>query len=322
MGFSNYVFFLNKYILMDFSMLLICPHCQYSAELSAEMPAQDSVLVSCPKCHKQFRYSSAPPDAPRPEHTAQQTLSTSVQNHTFEEPKTEEENIYVEVPFEDPDYNFVSGLTTTIKRVMFYPGQFFRFLPPKTEGSHAKPILFTFVLTYFSFFFAIIWEFTGLTIQNVLYNITSRPELLPPGHTELVIVIFITGLISLPISILSQLYVGSGIVHLALRIFGAKPANFYTTFRVFSYGIASLLPLSIIPIIGPVIVGIYQLVVIIIGLKEAHSTSYGLVVLSVLLPPILLALFIAILFAFVALLIGAAVKMNQFSEIITLLPLA
>jgi hypothetical protein len=82
-----------------------------------------------------------------------------------------------------------------------------------------------------------------------------------------------------------------------LRIVGGANARLETTVRAAVYA-QSVIIFNWVPILGPLVGGIWGLVLLIIGLKQMHSTSYGRVLAAVLLPVVVCGgfFFIAILF--------------------------
>jgi hypothetical protein len=107
-------------------------------------------------------------------------------------------------------------------------------------------------------------------------------------------------LIVTPIGVTIGAFVGSLISHLFLMIVGGAKRDFETTFRVVNYSAGSVAPLSAIPILGPLVGGVWCIVLYVIGFSKAHEISIGRAALAVLLPLFLccgvgaLALFAAI----------------------------
>jgi hypothetical protein len=88
-----------------------------------------------------------------------------------------------------------------------------------------------------------------------------------------------------PIQVLVYLFLGAGINHLFLMLFGGARKGFEATFRVVCFCQAATL-LGIIPVCG-MLAGLYAIVLNIIGLSEAHGISRGKAALVVLLPILL-----------------------------------
>jgi hypothetical protein len=86
-----------------------------------------------------------------------------------------------------------------------------------------------------------------------------------------------------PLQLLIGTSIQAAIAHLFLRIVGGANARLETTVRAAVYA-QSVLIFNWVPILGPLVGGIWGLVLLIIGLKQMHSTSYGRVLAAVLLP--------------------------------------
>jgi hypothetical protein len=87
-----------------------------------------------------------------------------------------------------------------------------------------------------------------------------------------------------PIGVTIGAFVGSVISHLFLMIVGGAKRDFETTFRVVNYAAGSVAPLSAIPILGPLVGGVWCIVLYVIGFSKAHEVSIGRAALAVLLP--------------------------------------
>ena len=74
---------------------------------------------------------------------------------------------------------------------------------------------------------------------------------------------------------------------------GAGANRFEATFRVVAYSQATRV-WSVIPFIGSPIGWVWRSIVQIIGLKEAHETSYGRIVVAFLIPLVMLIVVIAV----------------------------
>lgn len=111
----------------------------------------------------------------------------------------------------------------------------------------------------------------------------------------------IASIILAPIFLAIGLLIGSGIIHLLVRlIVGPRNAGFEATFRVVSYSqVVNLV--SWIPFIGPLL-GLYGIYLGIVGVREVHGTSTGKAALVVLIPVAVVLLLVLML----VFLVGAA----------------
>ena len=86
-----------------------------------------------------------------------------------------------------------------------------------------------------------------------------------------------------PAILLFAVAISSGVVHLLLLIFNGAAHGFGTTVRVFCYAYSPAI-FGVVPLLGGLIGGIWSVVLVIIGLREAHETDAWKTVAAVLLP--------------------------------------
>jgi hypothetical protein len=80
------------------------------------------------------------------------------------------------------------------------------------------------------------------------------------------------------------LLIGGGITHLCLMIVGGARQPYETTVRVIGYAQGSTGWMQVIPFVGPLVGGVWLLIMEVIGLSRAHEIPIGKAVLAVLLP--------------------------------------
>ncbi len=98
--------------------------------------------------------------------------------------------------------------------------------------------------------------------------------------------------------------IGAAILHLLLMVCGGANRSYETTFRVLSYANGALAPLHLVanflPLIGPLGLMVWQIVLLILGLAQAHETSTGKTAIAVLLPiGLCMALYAGLMFVVV-----------------------
>src|SRR5205085_1767238 len=89
-----------------------------------------------------------------------------------------------------------------------------------------------------------------------------------------------------PFAILISVFVGAGVVHLLLMLFGGAKRGFEATLRVRCYCEAAAV-LNILPFCGVFLQMALLVVLLVIGLSAAHGTSRGVAAAAVLLPMVL-----------------------------------
>lgn len=181
----------------------------------------------------------------------------------------------VPVPFEDLErYGFFGGLWETIRRTLFHPGLFFEAMPQNT--GLGRPLIFYLLLGELAYMFMAVWDAAGLDP----FAFFSSPGQEAAGDVGFIAALsghFVLMLI-MPLLLCAAIYVNAGIVHLLLKIFRAGDSGFKATFRVCCYANATGL-LYALPFVGIPLSFLWQITVIVAGLKAVHRTSY----LSVLL---------------------------------------
>ncbi|MGM5487654.1 MAG: YIP1 family protein [Nanobdellota archaeon] len=188
-------------------------------------------------------------------------------------------------------------LITKFKRVLTEPTSFFAAV--KGEQGFGNPFLF--FLVVMGIYYAA--DLLATTISQVMIaTLTSSvPE------TLIVIVAGIFGAI-LGFAIgLGMVFVGAGILHLFLMLVGGK-GDYLQTFKLITYSSAPMALLAIftlliiIPFLGPIIFGlialaatIFQLILEVKGAMVLHEISMGKAAVAVIVIPLVIALFIALI---------------------------
>lgn len=186
------------------------------------------------------------------------------------------------VPFEDlPRHGFFGGLWGTIMLVLKSPAQFFRSMP--VIGGMAKPLIFHLLLAEFMVFWQFAWGLTGLGSMSQYSGNAELMDMsvsLAGAGSFMVLVVY-------PLLLVMRLMVMTGVIHLLLKVLRAGKGGPEATFRVLCYSAAPLI-VGVVPFLGPVVGGLWSLALTIIGLKEAHRTSYSTALFGVLVPILLL----------------------------------
>lgn len=181
-----------------------------------------------------------------------------------------------EFSYTDPIQSFID----TVRRLVLEPTEFFRSLP--RQGDFINPAIF-----------ALICYEVFVVLGGLLALVGISGD---QGFGGL-----IASIILAPIFLAIGLLIGSGIIHLLVKlVVGPQNAGFEATFRVVSYAqVVNLV--SWIPFIGPLL-GLYGFFLGVVGVRELHTTTTGKAALVVLVPAAVVLLLILML----ALLVGAA----------------
>lgn len=205
-------------------------------------------------------FNSEIPDVPE--------FNGQVNNQKIEEKLT--------VPFEDPSFDFFSGMFSTVKLALFSPTEFFS--KYKMDGSIGKPILFAVIIGWFATAIALVWQsLFQASIMKMLQEMIPRNQGMDfnqfMGGSQFGMIIgSVFGFFIAPIAVVIGLFIYSAIYHLFLMIVKGANKGFETTFNVVAYGSAANL-FKMIPIAGGLISMVYGIVIYVLGLSESHETE-------------------------------------------------
>ena len=246
-----------------------CPNCQ---SLLPEPPER-----FCPSCGMDL---GAPPPPPIPASPIERTLPRS-------SAWTDASGAREGTPWERRDQiGFASGLIETTQAVLTAPAAFFRSMP--VTGGIGSPLLYALILGYAGIVVNAIYDFVLTSIVGTSFG--SFGDLGAENEAMARMIPFIQGGIGLgvklvlgPVILLVMIFLIAGIMHLGLMATGSAARGFEATLRVMCYSEATAV-LHVIPICGQLIAFFYMLVILTIGLAEAHGTTRGKAALAVLLP--------------------------------------
>jgi len=251
---------------------MICPYCRTS------LPTAD--LRFCTSCGGDLQ--PAAPEAPEP--AAQPAPAWAPA------PGTSTPSGYgsaAGTAWEQRDrLGFGTALIETTRGVLLAPARFFEDMP--TAGGIGGPLLYGVVLQYVAGVVAVLYQFLWLRLGGGGVDLRQFQ-----GTPFEPMMEFLTGpwmiavqLVLGPVFALMGLFVQAGICHLGLLLVGGAKQGFEATLRVVAYASAGSL-LVLIPLCGQYMVGIYVLVLTIIGVSRAHGIGGGRATAGVLLPWVL-----------------------------------
>jgi hypothetical protein len=171
---------------------------------------------------------------------------------------------------------FFGALFETWKESLFNPTGFYRKMP--VTGGVGNPLLYGLILGFIGLVFSMVYQqffeqffdpanwypFMGRDFDWRMYEFSQKIE----SITNLAYILLF------PVIIAAWFFIWSGIVHLILMIFGWKKENFEATFRLITYSEGPSF-FAIIPVLGGLVSIIWQLVLVIIGVKEVHRLTVG-----------------------------------------------
>jgi len=245
-----------------------CPACSAITRIPVAVAAAAAVPVA-----QVARPAAAPTfDSPQPlsDNPFEAPATTD-----FSEPMAQPRRSSTFAPSWENEPTFKNFFKST-KEVLLSPSKTFRNL--KREGSLGRALWFS------AFGAAIMGALIGLT-QGVLFSIASGDVVMGIG---IMVGAMLGAAILYPLFAVLGCYIGGGMLHVMLSLVGAKKYNYNATIRSIAYMQMSSWPFMLVPVVGPMIGGIWILVVQVVGLAEVHETTKMKVVLALLAPVILL----------------------------------
>jgi len=151
-------------------------------------------------------------------------------------------------------------------------------------GGIGDPLLYAVIVGYIGLFASTIYN---LVFRSVLTSSLSRMG----GNSDMERLAsymqggvgIVVNLLFGPVFIVVGLFLSAGILHLVLLALGGAARGFEGTFRVAAYSQAASL-FNIVPGCGGLIGLVYAIVLLVIGLSEAHGISRGKAAAAVLVP--------------------------------------
>jgi hypothetical protein len=174
------------------------------------------------------------------------------------------------VAWEDPSVAFPASLLRTWRDSLFQPAAFFRRLA--WEGSLARPLLYYLLVSITSAFFVLLWRSTDVPLLASSF----RPE----APLAPLVQFFFE-----PFAALIGLGLGVIVLQLFALILAPARRGMRATARVFCYS-AGPAVFTAVPILGPAVGAVWSLVLLVMGLREAHRTTPGRAAAIVLIPVI------------------------------------
>ncbi|MBX3727717.1 MAG: YIP1 family protein [Candidatus Sumerlaeia bacterium] len=184
--------------------------------------------------------------------------------------------------WEDSTLPFWNRLIDTFKGVLFDPVRFYATM--RTDGDYMKPLWFALIPGIIGMMAAMLFNFAfqGLGMMSAMGNRAGGPSGVEIG---VLIGIMLASIILSPVFVVIGILFQAGILHICLMVFGAANRSFETTYRVVCYAQAVQLA-AVVPFVGGIAVGLWQVVLHIIGATKAHETDAWRSIMAVFLPMI------------------------------------
>lgn len=248
---------------------ITCPKCSYSKTIPQKNIPAGLRLVRCPRCNNLFDY----------------LLKKSDPLSGKDAQPSEEREDRIESPWENRDkIGTLHGIFDTFKLVLFSPRIFFSSVT--CSGGIMEPFAYGLLMgsigPMFVFFWQFLFEFTGLRFPGSALPVHISGDL---ASTAL--------LITIPLICILMMFITGIAAHLCLMAVGGGGKGFEGTFRVLAFS-QSAQALGVIPFVGGVMGSLWNIITIIVGLKEIHETSYVRVMVAILIPVALIILLVLI----------------------------
>lgn len=246
---------------------LSCPKCHFSRTVPPEKIPKGARWATCPRCKHRFEFSPVGSVSGFEQQEQREKGESGLKRGT--------------TPWENRGaMGLWQGIYQTFKAVLFSPDEFFGTMPSK--GGIKEPLAFGLLLGSIGTMFGFFWNF--LMMSGGLIAVDNDLT----GQFSATLIFFGMIIIS-PLLVMITMIVFSAVLHLLLLIVRGGKNGFEATFRVVSYSQATQV-LGLIPFIGGIIGGLWNLIVQIIGLKRVHETSYLRVFMALLIPVALIFL--------------------------------
>ncbi len=194
-------------------------------------------------------------------------------------------------PWENRKLAIFEGFWLTFKESVFNPTAFFSKIPPK--GDIFMPliyaVLWSVIVQVISFFYI---KAFGVPFMDYIKEILETQGI-PLDGNMMGNYVFMQGvgqILMVPLLYMVMIFIMSGILHVLLLLFGAGKEGYAATFRVMAYSQGSGV-FNLIPMVGGMIATVWGIIIQIVGYKEMHRSSYGRVILAVLVVPLFLCAF-------------------------------
>ncbi|MDO8518560.1 MAG: YIP1 family protein [Deltaproteobacteria bacterium] len=201
----------------------------------------------------------------------------------------------------------ISVFIKTVQQILTSPVLFFR--SHQVGDKWGPPLMFGLICQFIAY--------ASLMLYQVFWSFLPTAFLAGLGHlkaedlAQFVVTPFFFGFLLLAAPVLGFMVIvfSTALNHFILWLLKGANAGLKGTFDAICYAQAAQV-VMLVPILGSLIAGIWQIVLVIIGLREIHRISTGKAVLTVLLPMIVccgLALFLGA-FIFVSVLVPLFMK--------------
>lgn len=172
------------------------------------------------------------------------------------------------------------ALSLTWQRSLFFPFRFFRGVP--LVGGYRSPLLYGIFWSLVGLAGGIAWKLLLYTYPKLAVLAQGHPVditlQLSRAHAYAAVALLLS-----PVFMMLLLPAASALYHMFILLLTRQHAGYEGTLRVVCYGTGTNI-FFFLPILGGVIGAIWQLVLIVVGLKEVHRLSFLRALVAALVP--------------------------------------
>lgn len=180
----------------------------------------------------------------------------------------------------------LTGYVETLRALLITPTQFFRYLRGTVPGPWGPLLSFALISQGLGFLASSLLN-VGLSLLGpALTGISAGAGM--PGFEMLsgaltVPFVILATLIFLPLMVLGGLFISSGITHIMAWLIIGTNKPFEATVKLTAYAMGVNV-LMVVPILGALVATVWQMILLVIGVREVHQTSTGRALFVVILP--------------------------------------
>ncbi|HNW94115.1 MAG TPA: YIP1 family protein [bacterium] len=212
------------------------------------------------------------------------------------------------------------ALLQTVRQSLLAPGEFFAGTP--ATGGLEAPLWYGGIVATAGIVIGQLWNLVANLATTGIAAATAGDDAMPGALIQggMNIGVAAVLIVCSPIFAVIGLFIGTAFLHLALLIFGGARSGFEATFRSVAYAQGPML-LAIVPFIGPLVGGIWALVLEIFALMHLHRIEGWRAAVAALFFPCLCTILVgALVAAFGAAIVALIADGGNFTELLHRLP--
>lgn len=269
---------------LDADAIAYCKHCGRPVCYACSIETESG--YSCEPCNQSLK--TAPPGEPAEQRAEPQAEAEIFRRQTVSQ-------VIARGPYVAWEYRGqigrVNALFTTWRHTLFRPLSFFHGIP--IVGDYRSPLLYGLFWTLVGSAGGFAWKLLLYIYPTIILFLEGKSVQLSLQLSQTYVLVA-AALVLSPLVALMMLMAACAIYHVFVALFTRQHAGFEATLRVICYSTGTNV-FFFLPLLGALLGGIWQLVLVTAGLKEVHRISFPLA-LTIALVPYTLLLILAITF--------------------------